>query len=139
MSQTYSNHRHQPVSTQIVFALEVGALVSFGMWHFGWQTQPWTFAFLIAAVIGQTYVSRTYATRLQDRIIKMELHYRTDKLLVPDVRAALWKLSKPQIIALRFASDAELPGLIARAEKEQLSANDIKKAIKNWQTDDDRT
>jgi Family of unknown function (DUF6526) len=139
MSQTYSNHRHRAVSTLVVYALEAGAIASFGLWHFGWRTQPWTLAFLIAAVIGQTYVSRSYALRLQDRIIRMELRYRTDKLLAPDMRAALWRLSKSQIIALRFASDAELPGLIARAEKEQLAANDIKKAIKDWQRDDDRT
>ena len=45
----------------------------------------------------------------------------------------------PQIVALRFASDAELPGLLERAEREQLTADQIKRAIKNWVPDVDRT
>jgi len=42
-------------------------------------------------------------------------------------------------VALRFASDAELPALLERADREQLSSDQIKKAIKNWVPDWDRT
>jgi hypothetical protein len=44
-----------------------------------------------------------------------------------------------QIAALRFASDAELPALLERAAREQLPPVAIKRAIKNWVPDLDRT
>ncbi len=40
-----------------------------------------------------------------------------------------------QIIALRFASDAELPDLAKKAVEENMRSKDIKAAIKNWRPD----
>jgi hypothetical protein len=79
-----------------------------------------------------------YALGNQNRIVRLEmrLHYyqltgnRFDPLEV--------QLSFGQIAALRFASDEELPALTERALKEGLKADDIKKAIRNWQADDMR-
>jgi ribosomal protein L12E/L44/L45/RPP1/RPP2 len=43
-----------------------------------------------------------------------------------------------QIIALRFASDAEMPDLAVRALTQNLNAKDIKEAIQNWKPDHHR-
>jgi hypothetical protein len=43
-----------------------------------------------------------------------------------------------QIIALRFAPDAEFLGLVEKAVKENLSNKDIKLAIQNWKADYNR-
>ena len=48
-------------------------------------------------------------------------------------------LSTPQLVALRFASDAELPDLVDRAWKENLALVQIKRAVKDWQPDLHRT
>jgi hypothetical protein len=53
--------------------------------------------------------------------------------------AALADMSLRQIIALRFASDAELPGLLRRAATEKMTADQIKRAITTWQPDYMRT
>ena len=87
-------------------------------------------AALIAANIVLLLISRLYITRLQDRIIKLEMRVRGAQLLSPQQQAALSRLSRPQIVALRFASDAELPALLERAEREHLTADQIKRAIK---------
>jgi hypothetical protein len=139
MAQAYSNHRHLPTASLIAYAGAVGAAVSFGLAHFGWHTHMWTLAFLIAAVSSLARISRVYITRLQDRVIKLEMRYRTDRLLSEGQRATYGTLSKAQMVALRFASDAELPGLVERAARERLSSRDIKQAIKDWQADFDRT
>ena len=140
MTQNYSNHRHTPALFLTAFAFTVAAAVFLGFYAFGKGGHLIRiFACLIVAVGCAALIGRRYITKLQDRIIKMEMRYRTDRTLTPEQRASLWKLSNPQIIAIRFASDAEMPALIDRATKEHLSAKDIKKSVKDWQGDFDRT
>jgi hypothetical protein len=64
---------------------------------------------------------------------------RCAQLLSPAQQTALARITMPQLIALRFASDAELPALLERAEREHLTADQIKRAIKTWVPDLDRT
>jgi len=60
-------------------------------------------------------------------------------VLTPAQQAILERLSKPQVIALRFASDGELGPLVEQADREKLSADQIKRAIRNWVPDFERT
>jgi hypothetical protein len=140
-TQSYENHRHNPLPTGVGFLFVVVAIVGFALRWFGGDR--WTFALgltgLVGAIVVLLIISRAYTTALQDRIIKLEMRVRCAQLLAPDRQGALARLSKPQIIALRFSSDEELPGLIERAEKEHLTADQIKRAIKNWTPDWDRT
>ena len=141
-TQSYANHRHPPKMTGIGTLFLLIALVGFGLRWFaigGRYSMAVGVAGLIAAVFQLLLISRVYTTKLQDRIIKLEMRVRGMSVLSPAQQAALWRLEKPQIIALRFASDAELPGLIERAEREKLSSNQIKQAITNWVGDWDRT
>ena len=81
------------------------------------------------------FYARQFAIKAQDRAIRAEENLRhfalTGNLLDP-------RLTMSQIIALRFAPDLELVGLINRAIAENLSNDDIKKAIKNWKPDHHR-
>jgi Family of unknown function (DUF6526) len=94
---------------------------------------------LVAAILTLLLISRTYTTALQDRIIKLEMRLRCAALLTPQQQAIVWRLEKPQLVALRFASDGELAALAERAEREHLTADQIKRAITNWLPDVDRT
>jgi hypothetical protein len=141
-TQSYATHRHNPKPTGIGFLFVVLALVAFSLRWFEIGGRAMFAAGLLslsASIVVLLSISRTYTTKLQDRIIKLEMRLRGAQLLSAAQQAALNRLSNPQIVALRFASDEELPGLLERAEREQLTADQIKKAIKNWLPDLDRT
>jgi hypothetical protein len=94
---------------------------------------------LCAAVIVLLQISRSYTTRLQDRIIKLEMRLRTAPLLTLEQQQLFAQLNNKQIAALRFACDAELPALLERAAREKLPPKEIKRAVKTWTPDLDRT
>jgi hypothetical protein len=56
-------------------------------------------------------------------------------VLSEPLRSRIPELTETQLIGLRFASDAELPGLCERTLSQNLSRADIKKAIQNWRPD----
>jgi hypothetical protein len=78
---------------------------------------------------------RSYATHLQDRIIRLEERLRLMQVLPDALRPRIAELTIAQLIALRFASDAELPALVMRALDEKLDRDGIKKAITEWRPD----
>jgi hypothetical protein len=78
---------------------------------------------------------RSWATHLQDRVIRVEERIRLSAILPEPLRLRIAELSDSQIVGLRFASDTELPTLFQRALDEKLSRSDIKKAISDWRPD----
>jgi hypothetical protein len=141
-TQDYATHRHNPKLTGIGFLFLVISLVAFVLRWFaigGRYSMAVGLLGLIASVQVLLLISRLYTTKLQDRVIRLEMKMRGMTTLTPAQQATLARLSKPQVIALRFASDAELPALLEQADREQLSADQIKRAIKNWVPDFERT
>ncbi len=76
---------------------------------------------------------RRYALKNQNRIIRLEENVRLHWMNVDPSG-----LTMGQMIALRFASDAESPALVARAVAEKMTPKQIKEAILNWRADLDR-
>ncbi len=141
-TQSYATHRYNPKPTGIGFLFVVLALVAFALRWFEIGGRAMFAAGLLslsASIVVLLSISRTYTTKLQDRIIKLEMRLRCAQLLSGAQQATLNRLSNPQIVALRFASDEELPSLLERAERERLTADQIKQAIKHWLPDLDRT
>ena len=132
-AQSYANHVRRPrlwntasVLAVVAFALLVidavkqGSLVSVAL------------AALGAAVVLALSTLRITATRMQDRLIRLEMQVRLTRI----GRAADGaRLSTRQMVALRFASDAELPALVDRTLGDELTSDAIKRAVTDWQPD----
>jgi hypothetical protein len=81
------------------------------------------------------YFIRSFSLRAQDRAIKAEEKLRYFILTGKSISN---KLTTRQFVGLRFASDEEFPALAEKAATENLSENNIKKAIINWKADEYR-
>jgi hypothetical protein len=78
---------------------------------------------------------RAFALRAQDRAIRSEENLRH---FIATGKALDSRLRMSQIIALRFAGDDEFVELAKQAVDENLTAKQIKMAVKNWRADNNR-
>lgn len=84
------------------------------------------------------FYTRQFATVNQDRIIRLEERLRLQRLLPQDLVARMDQINDSQLIAIRFASDAELPELARRVIQEHPDNAAIKKMIRTWRPDTNR-
>lgn len=136
--QNYSNHvRWFPLFHVVVMPLLLLNFLSHLVRLF--MAPSWGLAFW--SLLGITLILLALASRLQslkaqDRVIRLEERLRYRELLPGDLAAKASALPVSQIIALRFASDAELHGLVERTiGGEFAKPKDIKLAIKEWRGD----
>ncbi len=141
-TQSFETHVHRPKATAIAGVFVLSAIIGLTLRWFEIGGRL-SFAAGLAGVVGAeimlVVISRTYITKLQDRIIRLEMRVRGMSLLTPEQQGLLARLGIKETAALRFASDAEMPGLLARAAREKLTPADIKRAITSWTPDFDRT
>jgi uncharacterized membrane protein YciS (DUF1049 family) len=137
--QNFKNHG-KVVPGFIFFVLPVLAL------NLGWTLNHWrlahfSFAGLVsvltaAALLLGMILTRGFALRVQDRVIRLEEQVRYARLLPADLQTRAAQLTLAQVIALRFASDEELPGLLRKVLDERIADRKaIKGMVTNWKAD----
>jgi hypothetical protein len=88
-------------------------------------------AFLLLA-----FHARVFALTVQDRLIRLEMRLRMQQLLPQELRPRIPDFTIDQLVALRFASDTELPGLCRKVLDGKIANRKaIKKMIQDWQSD----
>jgi hypothetical protein len=88
------------------------------------------------ALVGLALAARLMALTVQDRLIRLEMRLRLQQVLPPELVARVAEIERPQFVALRFASDAELPDLVREVLTGKLETQkSIKERVRNWQPD----
>jgi len=137
-TQNFENHA-QVIPAFHFFALPV--LLINVIWRLVLLKDGISFDSVIVAVLAIALLilalsARNFALRVQDRIIRLEMELRLEKLLFGDQRARIGEFTVDQLIALRFADDEELPVLARQVLDEKLTdRKTIKRRIKNWRPD----
>jgi hypothetical protein len=95
------------------------------------------FAVILAAALAMlAFLTRQMIVSVQDRVIRLEMRLRLRQLLPPDLQPQINVLSPRQLVALRFASDGEMPDLVRDVLAGKLTTpKDIKLHVKSWQAD----
>jgi hypothetical protein len=120
------------------FALPVIGVAFFvSLWHAIKTPSGWSIwqTIVAAALTVLALKARTFALKVQDRIIRLEERQRLAALLSEPLRGRIGSLTEQQLIGLRFASDGEVAGLVQAALDENLSGEAIKKRVKDWRPD----
>ena len=108
----------------------------FQLWHLGISFAGIFGVILAAALVVLVFEARVFALAVQDRVIRLEERLRYERVLPADLQAKCGELTIGQIVALRFACDAELAGLMRKVLDEKLEKRKaIKQQIKNWKPD----
>ena len=91
---------------------------------------------LAVALLLVAFFGRIFALTVQDRVIRLEMALRLEKLLPADLKPRIGELTVAQFVSLRFASDAELPALTRKVLDDKLNDRKaIKQMIKEWKPD----
>ena len=137
-TQNYQNHvRFFPLVHFILFP----ALLFNLIWQsvMLYQERSWDrgeYVFMALVFIAMNLAARVQALRAQDRVIRLEESLRYQRFLSADLAFQAEQLPMGSKIALRFASDEELPELVQKAiNGEFANTKEIKLAIKNWRGD----
>ncbi len=89
-----------------------------------------------AALFGAVAFARLFPLKAQDRLIRLEEQLRFSRILPADLASRVHELKPRQLIALRFASDAEVVELVRDVLAGTLTEpKQIKQRIKNWRAD----
>ena len=136
--QSYKNHtRLLPPFHFFVIPVFLANVIVEGRraWLNPSATTGWTLVVALGLLM-VAFLSRTQALTVQDRVIRLEERMRMRQVLPADLQQHIEALSHRQLVALRFASDAELADLVREVVAGKLaSTKEIKLRVRTWRPD----
>ena len=142
VEQNYANHvKWVPLFHWFVLPM---LLINFIWSIYRWKVSGFSWDGLIGllaalALFVLAVSARTFAMKVQDRVIRMEERLRCEMLLSDDLKARIGEITPGQFVALRFASDGELSGLIQKVLTDKVSdQKTIKQMVQHWRADHSR-
>jgi hypothetical protein len=91
---------------------------------------------MAAALIILSFYVRIFALKVQDRVIRLEMRLRLKDILPAPLQSRIAEFSPGQLVAMRFASDAELPALAEQVLRDNIQDKKaIKQMVRDWQAD----
>ncbi len=136
--QNMSNHARYVPGYHFLLSALLLAILGWQLYYLAIRPSTGTALGLILAValILMYWYMRVFAVTVQDRVIRLEERLRMAALLSAELQARIPEFSPGQLVALRFASDAELPALARRVLDERVEdPKAIKAMVKEWRGD----
>ncbi len=113
--------------------------------NIGWSIYRLVKVFSVGSVISLlvaiallllAFSARVMVLSVQDRVIRLEMRLRMQQVLPVDLRSRIGEFEVSQLVALRFAGDAELPDLARKVLQDKLADRKaIKQLVRDWQPD----
>ena len=139
--QTYANHTRYVTFYHFVTAPIFLLNLLWALYQLvtGFSAQTFISALVAFALCVIFLFARDFALRAQDRVIRLEERLRMRELLPEDLQPRVNDFTTGQLIAMRFASDAELPDLARQVLAEDITSRKvIKERIRTWRPDHQR-
>ncbi len=141
VTQSFENHaRILPAYHYVafpLFALNFFYMLYQVVTRFSWANLV-GFGLSIALIL-LFFIARVMALTVQDRVIRLEERLRMRAILPADLQPRIDEFTVKQLVALRFASDQELPALARTVLDGKLADQKaIKKMITSWRADHQR-
>jgi hypothetical protein len=137
--QNFSNHAK--VVPGFMFLVLPVLLLNLVQSAINWKAAHYSFAGLVGvllaiALIRLAFFARAFALGVQDRVIRLEERLRYQQILPEDLKSRIGDFTVNQLVALRFASDAELPALAREVLDGKVdNRKAIKRMVQNWRPD----
>ena len=137
-SQTFKNHaKLVPLFHYVALPIFLtNVLLALYRMFTGFTFETAWGAVLAVGLMVVALFARVFALGAQDRVIRLEERLRMDGLLPEDLKPRIHDFTTDQLLALRFASDSELPDLARKVLDEGIGdRKTIKRMVVAWRAD----
>jgi hypothetical protein len=137
--QNFANHRKRlpPFHFFVVPVMIINFINSLYWWvKMGFLLRGILSVLVALALLVGFLTARMMALKVQDRVIRLEERLRYERILPADLKPRVGEFTVAQLVSLRFASDAELPGLARKVLEDKMTERKaIKQMVQSWRPD----